>query len=187
MLCLLLGTDADLVPTRRCVPMPATMGDLLVGRVAVNDQSLMRTQVAAKATRDPSLENVMVYAAWMELMYRGRSFYRLEEPSFLYRRHEQNISDRIGPDDRQRRLALQQQYRQLVLARGRCTATADFCAAPGDRAGQIDSPALTMPHPRVLTSTVRLHSSIEGAPGWLSSRLPADCQLRILMGLCGTR
>lgn len=112
-----LVTDADLVPTRRVVPLPATMGDLLVGRVSVNDQSLMRTQVAQEVDWDPSLENVMVYAAWMELMFRGRSFHRLEEPTFLYRRHEQNISDRIGPDDLERRLDLQQRYRKLVLAR----------------------------------------------------------------------
>jgi glycosyltransferase involved in cell wall biosynthesis len=110
-------TDADLVPTRRFVPLPATMGDLLAGRVSVNDGSLLRSEVAQEITWDPGLENVMVYAAWMELMYRGRSFHRLEEPTFLYRRHRGNISDQVGEGDRLRRLELQRRYRELVLAR----------------------------------------------------------------------
>jgi glycosyltransferase involved in cell wall biosynthesis len=112
-------TDAELVPTHRFVPLPATMGDLLAGRVSVNDQSLVRSRVAQAITWDPGLENVMVYAAWMELMYRGRSFHRLEEPTFLYRRHRGNISDQVGEGDRVLRLELQRRYRELVLARDR--------------------------------------------------------------------
>ncbi|MEI8334727.1 MAG: hypothetical protein WCH74_12880, partial [Chloroflexota bacterium] len=87
------------------------------GRVSVNDQSLMRTPIAQEITWDPDLENVMEYAAWIELMYRGRSFHRIREPTFLYRRHRANISDQLDDRDRILRLELQDRYRQRVLAR----------------------------------------------------------------------
>jgi glycosyltransferase involved in cell wall biosynthesis len=110
-------TDEDLVIQRRIVPMPATMGDLLAGRVSVTTGSLMRTPLAHETTWDPDLENVMEYAAWMEMMFRGRAFHLITEPTFLYRRHRKNTSDQLGERDRILRLELQERYRQLILAR----------------------------------------------------------------------
>lgn len=110
-------TDADLVLTRRVVPMVASMGDLLAGHVSVNDQSLLRTEVVQQIEWEPGLDNVMLYAAWLEMMYRGHSFNLIEEPTFLYRRHRGNISDRLDESDRVRRLELQRSYRERVQAR----------------------------------------------------------------------
>ena len=109
-------TNQDLEIRRKVVPMPATMGDLLAGFVAINDQSLVRTGIAQDVTWDAGLENVMMYAAWMEMMDRGRSFHLITEPTFLYRRHHGNTSDRLGSRDLALRRALRGRYRQQFSA-----------------------------------------------------------------------
>jgi glycosyltransferase involved in cell wall biosynthesis len=108
--------DDDLEIRRKVVPMPATIGDLLAGFVAINDQSLIRTDIAQDVTWDPDLENVMMYAAWMQMMARGRSFHLITEPTFLYRRHHRNTSDQLGSRDVALRRKIRGRYRQLFTA-----------------------------------------------------------------------
>jgi len=112
-------TDADLVPTRTHIPDVATMGDLLAGRVSVNTHSLVRTAAAREAPWDPDLENEYEYQVWLDLMFRGRRFDRLTEPTYLHRQHASNISQLTERDPRDaelRRLVIER-YRARVLER----------------------------------------------------------------------
>ncbi len=110
-------TDAFLRPTREIVPPEANLGDLLVGRMTINDGAMTRTEVVHGLTWDPDLEQVIFYPIWLELLYRGVRFTRLTEPTFLYRRHAENVSDSLGERDASQRDAVQERYRQLVLER----------------------------------------------------------------------
>ncbi|HYL41196.1 MAG TPA: glycosyltransferase family A protein [Candidatus Binatus sp.] len=113
-----LTDDACKVVAHR-VPEPGSMGDLLAGQVSVNDQSLVRTEAARSAPWDPELENVMLYQVWLDLMLNGYRFDRITEPTFLYRRHAANTSDRAAADPRDAELRelVTRRYRALVLER----------------------------------------------------------------------
>ncbi len=114
-----IRTDADLLPTKTVVPVRATMGDLLAGRVPINTSSMVRTDAARGAPWDPSLENAYEYQLWLDLMFRGYRFDRLEEPTFLYRRHDAAMSGQTERDPRDaafRRIVIER-YRAKVLAR----------------------------------------------------------------------
>jgi glycosyltransferase involved in cell wall biosynthesis len=110
-------TDADLAPTRLVALPLVTMGDLLVGRFAINDQSLVRRSVLAESDLDPELENVMLADLWLGTAYRGHSFTQLDEATFLHRRHESNTSDHLSPRDAETRRIVIERYRELVLTR----------------------------------------------------------------------
>ena len=114
-----IRTDADLVPTRTTVPLVATMGDLLVGRISINTHSMLRTDLAREVSWDPELAAVMELPVWFEFMLRDYCFDRLAEPTYLHRRHDKNISDRMSQDPRDaelRRLIIDR-YRERVLER----------------------------------------------------------------------
>ncbi len=110
-------TDARLRPTRDVVLPEANIGDLLAGRVTINDGAMTRTEVVHGLTWDPDLEQVIFYPIWLELLYRGARFIRLTEPTFLYRRHSANVSDTLGERDASQRDMVQERYRRLVLER----------------------------------------------------------------------
>jgi glycosyltransferase involved in cell wall biosynthesis len=110
-------TDASLLPTRQVVPAVATLGDLMAGRNPINDQSLVRREALAGIEWEPELDNVMVLPVWLELALRGRSFHRLEEPTFLHRRHDENTSDHLEPSDADLRRQVIARYLPRVIER----------------------------------------------------------------------
>jgi glycosyltransferase involved in cell wall biosynthesis len=110
-------TDASLLPVRQVVPAVATLGDLMAGRNPINDQSLVRREALAGIEWEPELDNVMVLPVWLELALRGRSFHRLEEPTFLHRRHDENTSDHLDPGDAELRRQVIARYRPRVIER----------------------------------------------------------------------
>ena len=114
-----IRTDADLVPTRTTVPLVATLGDLLVGRISINTHSMLRTDLARRVSWDPELAAVMELPVWFEFMLWGCRFDRLTEPTYLHRRHDQNISDRNiqDPRDAELRRSTIERYRERVLER----------------------------------------------------------------------
>jgi len=112
-----LWTD-DALRTVRDVRLPeANIGDLLAGRITINDGAMTRVELVRDMVWDPTLDQVILYPIWLGLLYGGARFTRLDEPTFLYRRHQTNVSDRRDPTDAGKRQAVQEQYRELVLAR----------------------------------------------------------------------
>lgn len=114
-------TDQELRPMRRHRQLPLRLGDLLADHNMVNDHCLMRTETCANVW-DPDLEKAMPFGAWLELAYRGRSFSKLDEPTYLYRRHGDNMSAHLVTDPRMLELReqLMQRYRYLVVNRDGC-------------------------------------------------------------------
>jgi glycosyltransferase involved in cell wall biosynthesis len=110
-------TDPNLLPVRQVVPPVATLGDLMSGRNPINDQSLVRREALAGIEWEPDLDNVMVLPVWLELALRGRSFHRLEEPTFLHRRHDENTSDHLDPSDMDLRRQVIARYVPRVIER----------------------------------------------------------------------
>jgi glycosyltransferase involved in cell wall biosynthesis len=110
-------TDADLRPIREVTLPDAQIGDLLAGRITINDGAMTRTELVRDLPWDPDLEQVIFYPIWLELLFRGARFARLSEPLFLYRRHDGNVSDQLNEHDAELRTRVREQYRELVLGR----------------------------------------------------------------------
>ena len=110
-------TDGALLPLREVRLPEAMIGDLLAGRITINDGAMTRTDCVRDMTWDPDLDQVILYPIWLELLYRGARFTRLDEPTFLYRRHDGNISDQLDEVDQAKRESVRERYRALVLAR----------------------------------------------------------------------
>jgi len=111
-------TDEDLRPVRKHPQLPVCLGDLLADHNMVNDHCLMRMETCADVW-DSTLEKAMPFGAWLELAYRGRSFSQLGEPTYLYRRHSDNMSSSAVTEPRmaELRAQLMKRYRELVVAR----------------------------------------------------------------------
>jgi glycosyltransferase involved in cell wall biosynthesis len=112
-----LIVDATLATTQTVVLPPPRLGDLLAGRITINDGAMVRTELVQDMEWDPALEQAILYPIWLELLDQGRSFQRLEEPTWLYRRHDANVSARRPPHDRQLRELVQERFRERILAR----------------------------------------------------------------------
>lgn len=110
--------DDDLRPVRKHDQLPVRLGDLLADHNMVNDHCLMRTNTCADVW-DATLEKAMPFGAWLELAYRGRSFAPLGEPTYLYRRHSDNMSSSAANEPRmaELRAQLMKRYRELVVVR----------------------------------------------------------------------
>lgn len=110
-------TDADLRPTREVILPEANIGDLLAGKITINDGAMTRTELIRDMIWDPGLEQAIFYPIWLDLLYRKARFTRLAEPTFLYRRHPENVSDHLGNHDAAVRQSIQERYRALVMER----------------------------------------------------------------------
>ena len=112
-----IRTDAELRPVREVtLPEPA-LGDLLAGRMTINDGAMTRTELVRNLPWDPDLDQVIFYPIWLELLIGGARFSRLVEPLFLYRRHDANVSDHLGERDAGLRAQVRDHYAALVQAR----------------------------------------------------------------------
>lgn len=112
-----LRTDANLVTTREVtLPEPA-LGDLLANAMTVNDGAMTRTELVRDVRWDAGLAQQLLLPVWLELLYRGARFARLTEPTFLYRRHDANVSDLVDEAELAMRRPIVDEYRARVLAR----------------------------------------------------------------------
>lgn len=157
-----IQTDADLTPVREVLLPEATLGDLLAGKVTINDGAMTRTELTRDLEWDRSLDQVILYPIWLELLFRGARFARLTEPSFLYRRHDGNVSDQLGAEDAAQRERVRQAFRERVIARD--GAVPEPSAPPGPPAA-ASRPAGVNPRPSVPSwrrLVRRLRSSLRG-------------------------
>ena len=74
------------------------MGDRLIGQISINTHSLIRTDRALEVPWESEWENVMELQVWLELMFKGCQFDRLTEPTYLHRRHGDNMSDKTSTE-----------------------------------------------------------------------------------------
>ncbi len=112
-----LHTDARLRTTREVILPEPAFGDLLAGRITINDGAMTRSRLVKELLWDPGLDQVIFYPIWLELLYTGARFTRLTEPMFLYRRHSENVSDQLDARDAELRAAIRGRYVARVLAR----------------------------------------------------------------------
>lgn len=85
-------TDEDLVPVRTVQLLPTDVGDLVAGHTTVNDGSFVAHDDVKDLDWDVALEGQMLVPIWGELMAKGKKFEIATEPTWLYRRHTENIS-----------------------------------------------------------------------------------------------
>lgn len=111
-----LLADACLRPTKEVLLPEATLGDLARGYSLVTDGSTVRTELVRDLTWDVSLKGMMLLPLWVRLMLDGRVFARTDVPTWLYRRHDDNISDQWSESDREIRSRVVAELQALVVA-----------------------------------------------------------------------
>ena len=92
-------TDALLRPTETVVLEQPHIGDLARGYSLVNDGAVVRTELVRDLTWDPTLTGIMLLPLWVRLMLDGREFAVSTTPTWLYRRHDGNISAELSEAD----------------------------------------------------------------------------------------
>ena len=92
-------TDALLRPTDTVVLEQPHIGDLARGYSLVNDGAVVRTELVRDLTWDPTLTGIMLLPLWVRLMLDGREFAVSTTPTWLYRRHDGNISAELSAAD----------------------------------------------------------------------------------------
>jgi glycosyltransferase involved in cell wall biosynthesis len=111
-------TDGDLNRQYAKKRRPAHLGDFLTGRIDVNDGAFVRTQLIQSVELDPALLAQMLYPVWATLLIDQRKFTYSRTPTFLYRRHDTNISSvNKDTEDAALRTTLQEKYRALAQER----------------------------------------------------------------------
>ena len=111
--------DQDLRPFRTVDPLPVSLGDMLADHNMVNDHCLVRREAAAEGVWHGDLEVCMPFGAWLELAYRGATFVKLTEPTYLYQRHADTMTSWMDTDERylSMRRDMIERYRAMVLSR----------------------------------------------------------------------
>lgn len=103
--------------TTAVLPQP-TLEDLLDGLVTINDGALVRTELFQAGPWDPTLDQVVILPVWLTLMTQGIKATSIAEPTWLYRRHDENISDSLPPEDRSQRAQVIESFRRAYQDRG---------------------------------------------------------------------
>lgn len=94
---------------KRHVILPvATFDDLRVGKVTVNDGALVRTSSAVPFR--PERERAMMMTFWLGMISAGRTFAAIQEPTWLYRRHDGNLSNQRSERDNRLRYEALAEY-----------------------------------------------------------------------------
>lgn len=108
---------AILVPYQRQLLRLPRLGDLLVGIQPVNDQAMMRMDVARSVSWEPARENTMMYHVWLQLVLAERRFDTTGAATFLYRRHPTSLSQTLDARDATLRTELFAEFRQQAVDR----------------------------------------------------------------------
>lgn len=108
-------TDAQLRLKELSRRRPARLGDYLAGRININDGAFVRTELIQAVELDPALLAQMLYPVWATLLIDGRKFTFSRKVTFLYRRHDANISSvNQDSEDAALRVMLREKYRALA-------------------------------------------------------------------------
>ena len=113
-----LRTDSSLLTVREITLPEPSLGDLLAGSIAINDGAMVRTDLFQAGPWDASLDQQVIYPVWLTLMTLGVRATSLTEPTWLYRRHDANISDAPVAEDGAQRVAVVAPFRAAYLDRG---------------------------------------------------------------------
>ena len=111
-------TDAALRHVSTTVLPQPDVADLLEGRITINDGALVRTELFQAGPWDPSLDQAVILPVWLTLMTQDIKSTTVTEPTWLYRRHDANISSTLPPEDRSQRSHVIDSFRQAYLDRG---------------------------------------------------------------------
>jgi len=103
--------NADLKLGRDILLPVATFDDLKRGKVTVNDGALVRRESLGDITFRPERERAMMMTFWQAMAAKGAKFGVVEEPTWLYRRHAGQLSERKpSPHDMELRQAAIAEY-----------------------------------------------------------------------------
>ena len=111
-------TDAHLRVTKEVVLLDPHLGDLLAGVIGINDGAMVRTDLMQAGPWDASQDQRVIYPVWLTILTNGARTTSISEITWLYRRHDANISDRLDPEDSAARAAVLEPFRQAYLDRG---------------------------------------------------------------------
>jgi hypothetical protein len=146
--------DANLgSPEHRVLPPPHA-GDLLHGKIMVNDGAMVRTSLAQPLPWDPTLGQAVLYPIWLRLLAGGARATTLKETTWLYRRHGANIS-LSRSNSEAARLKVQQDFREEWAARGLPLPQPTPEVRPSPPRPRAVRPLATAPAPRRLVTRVR--------------------------------
>lgn len=95
---------------RQVILPPATFAALRQGTVTCNDGSLVRRDSLGDIQFRPERERAMMMTFWQAMAAKGAKFTSLTEPTWLYRRHETNLSNHRSEHDNQLRQAATADY-----------------------------------------------------------------------------
>ncbi len=109
--------DTRLVPRERQLLRDPTLGDHLAGYVSINDQAVVRTEVAQSVRWEPERENTMIYHVWLQMLLDQRRIARSGRATFLYRQHPTSLSHTLDTRDAELREALLDEARQVAIER----------------------------------------------------------------------
>ncbi len=87
-------TDSNLRRTTKHVLPVATLAELRKGNVTCNDGALVRTASVDPAWFRPERERAMMMTFWLSMAAAGRKFGVVKKPTWLYRRHAGQLSER---------------------------------------------------------------------------------------------
>lgn len=104
--------DADLNPGQEIILRPGTFEDLRRGDVQVNDGALVRRESLREIRFRPERERIMMMTFWLAMAAGGRRFGVVSEPTWLYRRHPNQLTWKVfaGPREKSLRRAARREY-----------------------------------------------------------------------------
>ena len=109
--------ETRLVPRERQLLRDPTLGDHLAGYVSINDQAVVRTEVAQSVRWEPERENTMIYHVWLQMLLDQRQIARSRRATFLYRQHPTSLSHTLDTRDAELRRTLLDEARQVAIER----------------------------------------------------------------------
>jgi glycosyltransferase involved in cell wall biosynthesis len=110
-------TDADLRPVREVLLPQPDLGDIAHGHSTICDGSVMRTDAVQGFHLDVANKKVMLMPLWAHLLLEGTTFEVTPYPTWLYRRHDANISSSISDEDQAIRARVVSEIQADVIAR----------------------------------------------------------------------
>lgn len=97
--------DANLRLQRHVLLPVARFADLKNGKVTCNDGSLVRRESIGDIAFRPERERAMMMTFWQAMALKGARFAAIVEPTWLYRRHDTNLSNKRSAHDNKLRAA----------------------------------------------------------------------------------
>lgn len=145
--------DSRLSVTNSVVLRPTGLEDIVQGITALNDGSFVRHDLIRDFDFDPSLEAHMLPPMWAHVMLSDARFCIIDEPTWLYRRHDTNLSSgALSERDLGLRRRSNDRVRAMVLERlGRLPGAFPEVDVPDepalDAAPPVESPPVVQQSP----------------------------------------